>query len=769
MLSSVTKDGKKNHLSAKFSWIGIVLLWTFLIGLFFWPVFQGKVLAPLDILDSLLKPWATEESIQVHNAFTYDAISQYVPYNWSIYQSLRQDGYIGWYPYAHNGAPILENTMLCPGDWHNQLYRWLPFWDSWNLGIVLQFLIAGLGMLLFLRREGLKSTAALLGAISFGFASQFITWYSHRWVLGALCWAPWMLWAAFRAFRRHLLLSPLLCIFTALAFRGGHLQACLFVAIITGTVFLVHAYGFRHDRRMLFRIAVLFFTTVVFTSLLCLDVWMETIPAYLARCKQMPFVGVWQALKSTPTLVSLLFPFVLGTPDALNCPAFFASDLFDELFIGTAPFILGTMALFRKDAPAAAKALYLVGLILPQTPAVTWLYHRVTPVFALGCAWLAVWMIRQLSLESRNQKLFRKLLLVYIVVSVGWLAFSVLLEIFQPRFVSDLTAKVVSSIPPNKLSRADWIVERTLSQLYRLKMWQPENLAVHLLLLASIILIFTIHARQKFLHLCIFLLLIATFSEIYLYSRTWITFSDPPQEQNALYKTPPWVETLRTEAGNGSVVIVSNADFDYMQLNTPGVYGIRFQNGYETVPPPRCAPLRPASFDPDDYARAGVSLILCPPSANPTNVLEAGWPLVHESAAFRLYRNPVFQSRITAFDGEKEIPLSITGETANTRVFSIPAHTQSVHIGESFNKGWTATLADGTTIPVEKSGRYGMTLVLPAPLPSAMDVQMRFVPAYRTFYRSVIFATLAVLVLLSFLPRIFRRLDKSPLESASKP
>lgn len=220
--------------------------------------------------------------------------------------------------------------MLCPGDWHNQLYRWLPFWDAWNLGIVLQFFIAGFGMLLFLHREGLKPIPALLGAISFGFASQFVTWYSHRWVLGALCWAPWMLWAAFRAFRQHSLLSPLLCIFTALAFRGGYLQSCLFVSIVTGTVFLVHAYRFRRDFRILKRIAALFFTTVVFTSLLCLDVWIETIPAYLTRCNPRPFVGIWEALKSTPTLISLLCPFVLGTPDSLNCPVFFSSDLFDE-------------------------------------------------------------------------------------------------------------------------------------------------------------------------------------------------------------------------------------------------------------------------------------------------------------------------------------------------------------------------------------------------------------------------------------------------------
>ena len=59
MLSPLVKTEKQPRPSPKFSWLGIILLWALFIGVFFWPVFQGKVLAPLDILDSLLKPWST--------------------------------------------------------------------------------------------------------------------------------------------------------------------------------------------------------------------------------------------------------------------------------------------------------------------------------------------------------------------------------------------------------------------------------------------------------------------------------------------------------------------------------------------------------------------------------------------------------------------------------------------------------------------------------------------------------------------------------------
>ena len=52
--------------------------------------------------------------------------SQYLPYNYSVAQSFRQDGDMGWNPYTHNGTAIAENTMLCPGDWHHVLYFFLP-------------------------------------------------------------------------------------------------------------------------------------------------------------------------------------------------------------------------------------------------------------------------------------------------------------------------------------------------------------------------------------------------------------------------------------------------------------------------------------------------------------------------------------------------------------------------------------------------------------------------------------------------------------------
>ncbi len=53
-------------------------------------------------------------------------------------------------------------------------------------------------MIVFLRSRQVPAPYCLLGAIGYGFYSQFVLWIYHRWVLGTMCWAPWILWALMR-------------------------------------------------------------------------------------------------------------------------------------------------------------------------------------------------------------------------------------------------------------------------------------------------------------------------------------------------------------------------------------------------------------------------------------------------------------------------------------------------------------------------------------------------------------------------------------------
>ena len=143
-------------------WWGIII-WAVLVLLFFAPaVFGGKVLAPVDCVECLFKPFATQPMEEVHNQYNVDGASQYLPYSWAMQQSWQSDGYMGWNPYTHNGTSLTENTMLSPGDWHHWLFGFLPFWTAWDAGILLQFFIAGLGMIILLKSRGIPIPYVLL-------------------------------------------------------------------------------------------------------------------------------------------------------------------------------------------------------------------------------------------------------------------------------------------------------------------------------------------------------------------------------------------------------------------------------------------------------------------------------------------------------------------------------------------------------------------------------------------------------------------------------
>ncbi|RYD31797.1 MAG: hypothetical protein EOP87_14045, partial [Verrucomicrobiaceae bacterium] len=374
---------------------------------FFLPVFSGgKLLAPLDIMSGLLRPWAETENIQVHNAFTYDAISQYLPYDWSVAQSLRQDGYIGWNPYTHSGTAIVENTMLCPGDWHHHLYRFLPFWTAWNAGIILQFAIVGLGMLLLLRSLKIPAAYALVGIVAFAFYSQFTLWIYHRWILGAMCWSPLILWSLLEARRKGRTIDPLSAVFIGLAFRGGHLQACIYVVLLVLLVALADWWQTK-DRwkpAVIVRGLALYTVSGLLGTLLTLDVLVETIPALLQGKRELGSRGWMDTLYGLPTLVTSILPTSLGTPQGLDLTRVFRSDLFSIKFMGAVPLLLASFSCFRREAPALAKLLFITGIILPFTPADEWLYSRVTVIFALGGAWLAAWFLATSAGEERSRR-----------------------------------------------------------------------------------------------------------------------------------------------------------------------------------------------------------------------------------------------------------------------------------------------------------------------------------------------------------------------------
>ena len=743
-----------DSLSRRSFWL-CCLLWTAMVAAFFAPaIFGGKVLAPMDIMDCIISPYATQPMENVHNHFTVDAISQYLPYNYSVAESVRQDGYMGWNPYAHNGTPIAENTMLCPGDWHHALYFFLPFWTAWDTGIILQFLIAGLGMIVLLRNRKVPVPYCLLGAAGYGFYSQFVMWIYHRWVLGTMCWAPWILWALMRNKEKRIIDLPSI-LFIALGFRGGHLQACLFIVLLTGCVWLADWWSSpsRWSLKTLWRVSLPYLVSGIGGALLSIDVLSQTIPPLMAGVKELPFLT---GVTHLPSLVTVLFPTLLGVPETIDLFKLMGQDLFDLKFTGSVIFVLSVLGLFNRKAPLTAKFLMVISLVLVFTPLITYFYSRSTAVYALGASWLAAWQLHALTQEPART-VWKKIFMALGVLTLGWLLCSVLIQIFHQDILSILQKNLVSRLSAAETGRENWYLIRTERLLEQSCIWYPRTLALLALLWGGLWAASRIHVRARHKMLLASLVILCSLGELLLVQATWVQYADKP-ESAGLYKELEWMPRLKQQVGDGSVSFYSaQRDKDYLHANHLSTFGIKLAEGYETVAPKRLHSLQDNLAHPEAAARAGISHIIVNPRQSPPQA--KGWNLVEKTPQYILLANPPYKGRYFAANqatGERS-PVQPNRLTYNQMDFTVPPGTTSLDVLESYSDGWTARINGGKPVPVECSENYGITVPL-----AATDAPAHVFLQYRDHRQNTYYGIILATLLLICGAYLWRRMKKRP-------
>jgi hypothetical protein len=306
------------------------------------------------------------------------------------------------------------------------------------------------------------------------------------------------------------------------------------------------------------------------------------------------------------------------------------------------------------------------------------------------------------------------------------------------------------------LSRADVFLEQC-------NIWHPRNLAFIILIALGYFGATQIHAGNRKSQLFALLVACTTFGELFLFSTTWVTFSDKPAGQG-LYSEPAWMTLLKKEVGDGKVAVFTRADFDYMQLNTPSAYGIRFADGYETITPQRIVPAPTTDWNPLRYAEAGISHILVAPERDPGGIV--GWEKVLQLEQFVLYKNPSFSGLVQAeLASGANVTLQPTIETPNRREFDLPAGIKTLNLLESFNPGWKFSLDGVTWQQVRETEHHGIRIDLENfTLEDSTSLRLQYRPTYQPYYRTII--SITAICLLGF--SAYRRRQEHQLLSHSQ-
>ncbi len=217
------------------------LLIFIVVLVFFYPVIlQGKLPIPSDALVGLYHPWRdlyAEEyprGMPFKNFLITDPVRQIIPWRKLAIEQVKESGKPGWNPYSFSGTPLDANNQAAPYYFLNILFFVFSFENAWTLLIILQPILAGVFMYLFLFNRKLSIPAALLGSISFAFSGFMVSWLEWGTIGHALLWLPLILYAIDKisyhssAFYSWILLFSLISSLTA-----GHIQTAFYVILFS--------------------------------------------------------------------------------------------------------------------------------------------------------------------------------------------------------------------------------------------------------------------------------------------------------------------------------------------------------------------------------------------------------------------------------------------------------------------------------------------------------------------------------------------------------
>lgn len=716
-------------------------------GLLFMPWWKdGKVCAPLDIVTNLYEPWAdANKPVEVHNHNSTDNTEHYLLYRDFVQKSLAEEGQVGWNPLKGGGTAEYGNTMASPGDFTYIFYRFLPYWHAWNLGLMVQYMIAMLGMFIFLRHQKYARWLALAGALAYGLNTHFAAWIFHRWALGAFCWTPWFLWSL-NGLRNHERIGVLAPLFIAASFIGGQIQYAVFQVFVC----VAFTLGWYFDQRkesaklsirplaMMTVIGIVATMLASFTLIPSAYAFHVTMQSGLVRGGLGYPDGIIAIVKRVIAYPTYLFPAFYGTPGSFDLGRVLSTGLIAIPFFGSLFAITSIFGLFVTGLSRTAKTLVTFGLFLPLTPLVGPMYQRLLMLFILGGVWLAVDAISRCS-ERQCARMAQIAKVLFLAVALGFVVIGVVLMIKHDFVREFLRRQILPQAAAHRFAaRPDWFEMRIDKLINALAITHPR---IWLSLLGFGFSVFLLpHRNRAFfgpvLTLCVF-------AQLWIPHKEWMTFVTPPgNSMSRIYPLTEEIRAIQDAVGqNGRVVVAqSKGRLPLFPPNSLTYFGITSLNVYDSFLPngmephnnynPDLEDLRPATF----YSSIGVSLLVTFRDVRPE---DPGWALQTTAGKIAIYSNLVVRARYEAFTktGDK---LTIKPDVAqrNFRSLQIPSNAEKLSICENHALGWESRIDDGPWLPLDRAEDGSMSATL-TPVGDDRRLEMRYNPPEKRLGRFV--------------------------------
>lgn len=321
----------------------IIFVWLLFSAPYF---FKGLVPFPSRYLVTFFPPWNAVYGMPVKNNAMPDVITQIYPWKKLTIDTWKNGEIPLWNPYSFSGTPHLANYQSAVLSPINLLFFILPFLDAWSIMILLQPLLAGFFMYLFLRSLERSQAASLIGSLAFMFSGFMVVWMAYGTLGYAGLFLPLILYAIQK--KKRVFVSVGL----ALSFLSGHFQISAYVAAVS------FFYALFFDRK-----SILF---ILFGLMLASAQILPGLEAYKNSVRSSLFTP--GEIIPLQYLITIVAPDFFGNPVTRN--DWFGHYAEWASFVGVIPLILAINALMQKKTKIETFFFIvgLVSLVLAITP-----------------------------------------------------------------------------------------------------------------------------------------------------------------------------------------------------------------------------------------------------------------------------------------------------------------------------------------------------------------------------------------------------------------
>ena len=363
--------------------------WPVILIFLIWLIFSSPYLIkhqvpfPSTYLVNFFSPWNAYPgfSSPVKNNAMPDVITQIVPWKNLVIDNFKHGQIPLWNPYSFSGMPFLANYQSAALSPFNLLFMLLPFIDAWSLLILLQPLLAGVFMLMFLKSLKITDKASVFGAVSFMFCGFITTWMAYGTLGYAILFLPLALFSIEKFYEsnknRYLILYSFVF---PLSFFSGHFQISLYFFLFVLAYLIFKFYQTRNISNALHMVAYTAFG--VFLSL------PQILPSFELYSQSLRS-GIFQKTEVIPWgyVATFFAPDFFGNPVTRN--DWFGHYAEWNAYIGLFPLILCLYVVFNKKNKYILffmlSAVFAI-LLSFQTPLLDFLINTKIPVLSTSAA-----------------------------------------------------------------------------------------------------------------------------------------------------------------------------------------------------------------------------------------------------------------------------------------------------------------------------------------------------------------------------------------------